>query len=512
MKRRRAWILLASLCVLPTWASAQGLAQRCAPAVTPLDYTLALHRTLRDEFRDKNEAVGQSACNVSGWTRAAAEALISQRGGVSDGRGNGAAPAAVGGTIHARVGATYRWQWLTVRFAPELMSAANYGFPTFPAGDSARSGLSSPWYIGNYSADLPSRQGTDPITQLSLGESGIWAAGEQWMVGATTALPDWGPGIGEGLVLGRTAAGLPRLEASWRTAVPHGELELRWFNGAAVESRFFDFDPDNDLRGIAGARLSFARPLWRVGVSRTVMDGRTTRAPLAAAFLPLTRVGSDSVIEMLAADLRIVQPRSGTLVWMELARQAPLKSFREFALLPAEGLAMRVGVSQVLSANDSRKWILGFEAQRLEMPPQRADREDQDLYTSPTVIHGWTHRGEPLGSGIGPGGQRQMFSVDRETETAGIGFYLERVRWNDDALFRQDLPYPQRHDVTLQGGLRLAWQGLSVQWRASATAGQRLSYLFQNAEWIPGYRSDNPGVFELTLSLAPLTGSPTAAR
>lgn len=438
------------------------------------------------------------------WSLVGPAATLTQRGGVPDGRGNGAAVAAVGQSVSLSGGWRFQWRWLDLQFAPELHATQNEAFTTFAAGDSARSGFSSPWYFGRYSADLPSRHGSENLAMLWLGESGIWASGARWRVGATTQLPAWSAGPGESIVLGRSAAGIPRLEATWRQPTSLGELQLRWFGGAAVESRFFDQDPKNDLRGIAGARVSFARSLWQLGVSRTVMDGRRDRAPLAAALLPVARAKTDSVIEMLAADLRFTQPASGTDLWLELARQAPLRSFREFALLPSEGLAIRVGVSQALVVSDRRRWVLGFETLRMEMPPQRRDRVDQDLYTSPTVVHGWTHRGEPLGSGIGPGGQRQILSVDRERVGSSFGFFAERVRWNDDALFRQILPYPQRHDVTVQAGARAAWQSAGVQWRLSSSVGTRLSYLFQNDEWIPGYRSEDVRVFELTLALSPI--------
>ncbi|MBX3132802.1 MAG: hypothetical protein KF689_05375 [Gemmatimonadaceae bacterium] len=484
----RGVLVLAVIAITPAGAQER----RCITDVSPLDFTLPLHHTRRD-----------SVCVREGFTPLGPVGITGRRSGVADGRGNGAAPAGVGRALQMRAGFEWRRQWLTLRFAPELSSAQNGSFLTFPAGDSTRSGQSSPWYFGDYSADLPSRHGTSPITQFDLGESGVWATGRQWTLGATTALPDWGPGIGEGLVLGRSSAGLPRLEASWRQPLLAGALELRWFGGAAIESRFFDTDPDNNRRGVAGARLSYARPLWRVGLSRTVMDGRTSRAPLAAAALPFGRAGTDSVIEMLSADLRFAHAEAGTMLWMEVARQAPLREFRDLTLMPGEGLAIRLGMSQVLFERNGAKWILGFEAARLEMPPQRVGRVDQDLYTSPTVIHGWTHRGEPLGSGLGPGGQRQLISMDWERGTNALGLFVERVRWNDDALYRQFLPYPVRHDVTLQAGLRGGFEGIGMRFHGTLSGGTRLNYLFQNADFIPGYRTDDARSVEFTLAVSP---------
>jgi hypothetical protein len=166
MPRLRHW--LAPLILLaPAVVSAQAeRTQRCTADVSPLDYTLPLHRTLRD-----------SLCIADGIVLIGPEAISSTRSGVPDGRGNGAAPAGVGRSLQVRAGVEYRWRWVAVRLAPEISSALNGSFLTFAGGDATRSGQSSPWYFGNYSADLPSRHGTEPITQLDPGESGVWESG-----------------------------------------------------------------------------------------------------------------------------------------------------------------------------------------------------------------------------------------------------------------------------------------------------------------------------------------------
>ena len=188
---------------------------------------------------------------------------------------------------------------------------------------------------------------------------------------------------------------------------------------------------------------------------------------------------------------------------MEVARQQPLRSFRDLTLMPAEGLAIRAGVSQRIARTDRADWIIGFETLRLDQPGQRSDRDPQDLYTSPTVAQGWTHRGEPLGSGLGPGGQRQYLSLDREGRTWRLGGFLERARWNGDALYREFLPYPVRHDVTVQAGLRADRTWKDWRWDGQLSVGTRLNYLFQNADFLPGYRTDDVRVMQFSLSVSP---------
>lgn len=476
-----------------------ALHAQCVPATRPIDADLPLHRGVR---------LADAGCTDS-LRVLPLEITLSTRSGVPDGRGNAGAAAGLGTTLFVRAGVEWRRGPLLLRLAPELTQTDNDDFLTFASGDTARSGYASPFYFGAYSADLPSRPGSAKLTRLSLGESGVWLTGSEtrlhWSVGATTALPHWGPAYGEGLVLGRSSDGLPRIEA--RASLDgDGRLSAAWFTGAAVESRFFDRDAANDLRGVAGLRVEYAQGPWQVGIARTLMDGRRDRAPYGAALRPLLRgsdAARDSTIDMLSADLVLHWPQVGASVWLEAARQAPLRSIRDFLLMPTEGLAIRIGSSLPIVRRDDLRWQLGFEALRSDQPPQRADRVDQDFYTSPTVVHGWTHRGEPLGSGVGPGGQRQLLSLDRETPGWSLGGFVERIRWNDDAMYRVFLPYPLRHDVTLQGGLRGAREIDGWRYGVTLSGGQRLNYLFQNGEWIPGYRTDDVRFVQLGVSVGP---------
>ena len=70
-------------------------------------------------------------------------------------------------------------------------------------------------------------------------------------------------------------------------------------------------------------------------------------------------------------------------------------------------------------------------------------------------------------------------------------------------MYREFLPYPNRHDVTLQVGARVArlWRGW--EWSTTASVGKRLNYLFQNADFIPGYITTDLTVGHVALSLSP---------
>jgi hypothetical protein len=447
-----------------------------------------------------------------------AEVRLSHRSGVPDTRGQGAGYAWNGMNGHLRIAVDVEWRFLNLRLAPEVAVSDNADFFAFRSFDgmwiygppipSDRSSYASPWYYGPVSADLPSRHGVAPLARVHPGASGLWLDWNGIRIGATARQPRWGPGPGEGLILGTSAAGLPRLEAEWTSDHRFGSSALRWFSGAALESRFFDRDSANDRRAVAGLRVEHGNDRWRFGLSRTLMDGRANRQGLEAADLVFGRPSSDSLIDFLAVDLRWREPASRGLTWVEVIRQQPLRSGGDLMRYPTEAISFRLGFDHRVHQSPAAEWRASAEAIRLDQPLQRAGITPPDLYTSATVVQGWTHLGQPLGSGLGPGGQRQLISMERQGRVWSVRGSFERARWNDDALYRQFLPNWWRHDVSYQVGLRLSRDIADRPAAAQVIVGRRTSHLFQNDTHSPGYRDSDVPYLQVTTSI----GLPRAGR
>lgn len=431
---------------------------------------------------------------------------LTHQDGIPDSRSDGAAVTANGLTVQFRAGATVTRGTVALRLAPELTYEQNVGFETSPGGVASRSPLASPFYVGAQSADLPSRFGVRPRRiAVHLGESGLWWRPAAATLGMSSGQVPWGPHAGEGLVIGHSAPGVLRLEGALRGSGRLRSVQLRSFGGVVVESPYFDADRTNDQRRLSGVRLEWAAPSspLRIGVSRTLMDGR--RAPrwhetLTAA---LRRPTTDSVIDFTSIDAEWHDPARGSWGWLELARQVPITSIGDLLRHPTEGLALRLGGSQTIVAGPAAAWIVSAEFVRLDQPQQRTDRPEQDLYTSATVVHGWTHRGQPLGSGLGPGGQRQLLGIDRVGRQLRVGGFLERARWNDGMVYRQFLTGPFRHDVSIVGGVHVARSDAPDRWSMRLGVGRRLNYLFQNARFNPGFRTADLPLLRLHLTITP---------
>ena len=97
--------------------------------------------------------------------------------------------------------------------------------------------------------------------------------------------------------------------------------------------------------------------------------------------------------------------------------------------------------------------------QALELPQPAASGPALSL-RSPTVPHGHTHRGQLLGSWIGPGSNAQIVGLDFPGDEGALGFFAERVRRDDDTYYRVHQQYYgfHAHDLEWTLGARGARQ------------------------------------------------------
>jgi hypothetical protein len=424
-------------------------------------------------------------------------------GGVSDPRDDGPAWNGRGTNFFVRGGVALEYAWLHAVVAPELWYAENKPFEVFASPDTSRSSLASPWYVDNISVDLPSRFGVRPISHLGLGETALWITAGFVDVGASTSSQRWGPAERGALVLGADAPGVPRLFA--RTSHPiqtdFGSFSATVFAGTLTESRYFDRDDDNDLRSLtawnvawspsdsSGFIAGFAHAEQRAGVRLGASDSaRRIHGP------------SDQLNEVY---VQFRDSRSGIRAWAEVGHAGAIPTARQFFAVPYQGLAYVVGAERAI-ATTGGSLLMSFEATNLEQPTDLRGGARQDFYTSSDIPQGWSQRGQLLGNAAGPGGQSQWVSVDWVAKRWSFGVFGDRVRWNEDALIRQYLPYPNRHDVTIRGGLRGGIVAYGNEIAVEASIGHRLNYLFQNAAFIPGYRTVDLAVPALRFAITPV--------
>ena len=411
--------------------------------------------------------------------------------------GRGVSLSITGGATYARAagGGT-----VAITLAPEITYSANRAFPIFPGRQPGRSLFSSPWHLGQSSADLPLRFGDLPVKSIGLGQSSVTVTLPRVVFGASSANEWWGPALRNTLLLSNNAAGVPRLFA--RTAKPlrtrFGDFEGRAMIGALTESPFFDYVESNNTRSLSGLLVTFRPALdtgLTLGLSRLVMARATSNfgvlqhaLDVVLQYEPLRReqdttddgTSTQRTDQLLSLFARWVFPASGFETWVEWSRMELPRSIGEYLEVPQSTQGYTIGF-QWADPRPVRGFLrLQGEVTDLEQTQVLPDRPPPDYYTGRAAVQGFTQRGQVLGAAIGPGSSAQFLAADWMAPAWQLGAFAGRTRTENDAMYRQVGARLERHDVTIYSGVRGGVRLPRYDVQAELSVGRRLNYLFQS--------------------------------
>jgi hypothetical protein len=435
---------------------------------------------------------------------------------------DGAMWAGRGASTLVRAGAGFSSRFVTLIFAPEYTYSQNLGFEVFPGTAPGRSAWSSPWHTGNQSADLPLRFGDQSYRLASLGQSSLTLHIGAVDIGASSENQWWGPGVRNALLMSNQAEGVPHLFA--RSAKPIvtgiGDFEWRIIGGALTESIYFDSTATNNLRSLSGFIFTFRPAAARnltLGVARIVVAPASgTGTVLQGAFnsltqwhpalnAPVTRADSAKGDQMMSLFGRWILPNDHLELYFEWAKSELPRSLRDLIIAPQDAQGYTLGGQWLEPVQDGHANVrVQLEATDVEQTTVFADHPTPDFYTGSSTAQGFTQRGQLLGASVGPGGQSQWIATDYMQGDWSAGIMLQRIRWEDNALYRQNIPNFFRHDVTLLAGLRGTLRTRAYDFSASIAMNPRWNYLFQNGIANPDdRRTVDVSNFTVTFGVAP---------
>jgi hypothetical protein len=331
----------------------------------------------------------------------------------------------------------------------------------------------------------------------------------------------WGPGARNALLLSDNAEGVPHgfVRTARPLRSPVGDVDARWIVGGLTESVFFDTSSTNELRALSGAVATVrvrGEPGLTLGLARLVLAPVSGRGGLArhapdalARWGAADRASADDSSrardQLTALFGRWVFPQSGFEVYGEWARSELPRSLRELLAAPQRSQAYTLGAAQAVPLGTRGAVRAQLELTSLEQSRTLTDRPPvDDFYTSRAAPQGFTHRGRVLGAAIGPGGSSQWLAVDAFRGRWQGGLFAERVRRENDALYREYLANAFRHDVTVTGGARAAVRLPLADVRAELAYSDRINYLFQNGTAnLGGFRTVDVHNVSLTIHVSP---------
>jgi hypothetical protein len=443
---------------------------------------------------------------------------------------DGAMWAGRGLSAHLLTGVRVAYGPWSLTLAPELSYTQNLDFATIPLVDEQRQFV-PPWQSGIHSVDLPLRFGDRSATELHPGQSTLALDLKSVVVGGSTENQWWGPGIRNALVMSNNAPGIPHLFV--RTGAPLltrvGAFEAKWMLGQLSQSDQFPATGDGS-RSLSAFALTYQpgrEPDLTLGFARAVYSPLNGSAFDFGRFFDVFLKGSTledpsasrarEVEQIVSLFGRWIFPRDGFELYAEWGRTAFPTSLRDLLVEPNHSQGYTLGAQWATPLGRSGGLLrLQGEMTHLEQSPTLRRRPVGSWYASPTVVQGYTHRGQVIGAAIGPGSSGQWAAADYLTPAWSLGLIGGRTRWANDAFYDRpsDLPGSEgripnltnmAHDVSVFAGARAGYR-LPTAWISSELLlGYRLNYLWQNfgVSWETSTAAVDIPQFTLRLGVAP---------
>jgi len=114
--------------------------------------------------------------------------------------------------------------------------------------------------------------------------------------------------------------------------------------------------------------------------------------------------------------------KSGLRTYAEFGREDHNMDLRDAFLEPNHIRAYQMGVEKV-----SQNFRMNVEFTQMQVTMVNKARPQAPWYTYTGVRRGYTHEGQVLGSGVGPGGSSLFFQFERTFSNAKAALFLERA-------------------------------------------------------------------------------------
>lgn len=355
---------------------------------------------------------------------------------------------------------------LRATLRPEFTHSINRSFEALPPG---RVYISWPYEGNEYMQrlsriDMPYRFGDNSFSTFHAGQSTLSLNYAGATAGVSTANNWSGPALHNPLLMSNNAPGFFHafLGTDGPLQTQYGNIEARMFWGGLKESDYYDDNPANNLRFISGLEFNYSPPFLpelSVGFARTFVeyypeDGLTFSHLVRPfnAFTkdnfsesqevqfsyndnPTTQTG-DTAINLMSFFARWKIPQHNFEVWAEWGKNENTNDRRNFLLERVHTRSYVLGFQKRFEIPQNRWITFNGEITQIENLEDTGGTDYPVWYEHLYVSQGYTHRGQVLGAGIGPGGTSQKFRVDFYDKLGLLGFSANRIEYNNDRLYR----------------------------------------------------------------------------
>ena len=358
---------------------------------------------------------------------------------------------------------------LTIQFKPEHHYSENKAFDGFWEGH--YSVIWAKRYKLWNRIDMPERFGNTNHNKTTFGQSSIRLNWKSLSLGVSNENLWWGPSLRNSIMMSNHSEGFKHITFNTTKPIitPIGNFEWQIITGRLESSGFTpprtDFEhagtklyvpkinqifETNDWRYLQGFIFSYS-PKWMEGLSfgfirwvqmySALIEGRYKHINYSRNYFPIF----DSIFRKnnSLVDYEIQTDEAGGLflkwawkdskaeIYAEFHYNDAKQNLRDLLLDSDHSRAATFGLQKVFSINND-DFLFNWEWTQMEQTGSRLIRNAGSWYEHNYVYHGYTNKGEVLGSAIGPGSNSHYFSLNRIRNQELIGIGLEIVDNDND--------------------------------------------------------------------------------
>ncbi|MEX0883289.1 MAG: capsule assembly Wzi family protein [Cyclobacteriaceae bacterium] len=362
-------------------------------------------------------------------------------------------------------GVYFEYGPLSIQIQPEVLHAANKDYQGFPIEHDGSTWLE--YYEWLNTSDIPERFGTSSYSRLLMGQSSIRLNVRELSFGISTENLWWGPGRRASLLMSNNAPGFLHLTLNTRKPIetPIGSFEGQWIAGQLHSSGFLPprtefvhigtptYVPkreDEDWRYLSGLVLTY-QPKWVPGLFlgfSSVSQMYHSEQHGLPDYLPVFngQKGPESITkpevekrnQLSAGYFRWMDPNGHFEFYGEYGSNGNSRTMYDFLINPDKNRAFTLGFSNLIPLKRENAFFqLGMEMTQTGQTIREVIQEKNSWYTHPHVRHGYTHKGQVMGFGYGPGSNVISLDVAWVENFNRIGFQLEYINHNNDFYYKR---------------------------------------------------------------------------
>ena len=364
-------------------------------------------------------------------------------------------------TTQLQGGITGKYGKIRYTFAPIVFWSQNQ---PFELAENTDSDLNQYGYQFNPrgSIDYVQRFGPDSFYDFHFGQSEIRAVFNWFTVGLSTQNIVMGPAQRNPIVLGNTGGMIPHVDAGTdkplNTSIGKFEGKIYW--GRMNESDYNNPISTNPAQYFTALSVAYS-PKWiegfSLGANRVFYKtwGDFSFQDYISSIIRYNSpddvaVGNDELDQTASLTMRWVFREVGFETYLEFAKND--FGGNVFRSEPEHARAITLGFIKLLDYQDFNI-MLNYEHTTLGQPKNFLYRRYNRYYSHNIVRNGYTHRGQLLGAGIGPGSNSDWFDAKVYFDKSMIGATMQRIRFDDDYFF-DNFSRKEQHDFEWTLGLQ----------------------------------------------------------